>query len=211
MSVVIASVNRSRITAGAVLALGLCLLPLCGRATTVIAPDFDTLVKQADYVVRAVVNSKTAEWRSDAHGRHIITKVKLDVLEIIKGLPPSPLVLEMLGGRIGSQEMVVDGAPNFIVGEEEILFIHGNGRQFNPLVSLMYGMYPVSLDSASGQRFVHRSNGSPLYDVKDIALPMTAANALGIGAARPLTAAEFAVKVHASLAQRPNSPAVNAN
>ena len=193
------------------LALALCLAPLRSGATTVIPPDFDTLVKQADYVVRVVVKSKTAEWRSDVHGRHIITKVTVDVQEIIKGLPPSPLVLEMLGGRIGTQEMVVDGAPSFIVGEEEILFVHGNGRQFNPLVSLMYGMYPVSADTASGQRIVHRSNGSPLYDVKDVSAPMTAANALGQGAARPLTSAEFASKIRLSLAQQSTPPPANAN
>ena len=117
----------------------------------------------------------------------------------------------MLGGRIGTQEMVVDGAPSFIVGEEEILFVHGNGRQFNPLVSLMYGMYPVSADTASGQRIVHRSNGSPLYDVKDVSAPMTAANALGQGAARPLTSAEFASKIRLSLAQQSTPPPANAN
>src|SRR5271166_2888957 len=97
---VIVQVNCSRICSRLVLALALSLLPISGHATTVIAPDFDTLVSQADYVVRAVVKSKAAEWRSDAHGRHIMTKVTLDVKEIIKGAPPSPLVLVMLGGRI---------------------------------------------------------------------------------------------------------------
>lgn len=211
ISAVLVRVNCSRICSWVVCAVALCLLPIPGHATTVIAPDFDTLVSQADYVVRAVVNSKTAEWRSDAHGRHIITKVALSVTEVIKGAPPSPLILEMLGGRIGTDEMVVEGAPDFIVGEEEILFVHGNGRQFFPLVSMMYGMYPVSLDTASGQRVVHRSNGSPLYDVKDISLPMTAANALGTGAARPLTATEFASKIRASVSQHPNQPSAYAN
>ena len=175
------------------------------------APEFDSLVNQADYIVRGTVTAITSEWRSDAHGQHIITKVKFDVSEVIKGIPPSPLVLVMLGGRIGNYQMVVEGTPNFIVGEESILFVHGNGRQFFPLVAIMYGMYPVSLDTASGQRFVHRSNGSPLYDVKDVSLPMTAANALGKGAARPLTSAEFTGKIRASASQHQPPPPVNAN
>ena len=208
---VIDRVNRSSLRTWATLALALGLLPLLTRATIVVAPDFDSLVKQADYVVRAVVKSMTAEWRNDAHGRHIITKVTLDVREVIKGGPPTPLVLEMLGGRIGQDEMRVEGTPDFIVGEEEILFVHGNGRQFFPLVALMYGMYPVSLDTASGQRFVHRSNGSPLYDVKDVSLPMTAANALGKGAARPLTATEFATRIWSSAATHKAPPPANAN
>ena len=210
-SVVIARVNRSRFLTGLVLALALCLLPLGGRATTVVAPDFDSLVKQADFVVRAVVKSKAAEWRSDGRNRHIITKVTLDVREIIKGAPTLPLVLEMLGGRIGSDEMVVEGAPSFVVGDEQILFVHGNGRQFFPLVAIMYGQYLVSRDSSTGQDFIHRSNGSPLYDVKDVALPMTAANAIGLPAPRPLTATEFAGKIRASLSQRQVPPPANAN
>ena len=203
--------NRPRACVWAVLALALCLIPQRSFATTVVAPDFDSLVSQADYVVRAVVKSKTSEWRTDGQGRHIITKVKLDVREIIKGAPPSPLVLEMLGGRIGSDEMVVEGAPSFIVGDEQILFVHGNGRQFIPVVAIMYGQYLIAHDSASGQDFIHRSNGSPLYDVKDVALPMTAANALGIGVPRPLTATEFAAKIRASVSQRQVPPPANAN
>ena len=209
LSVVIIRVNRFRLITGMVLALG--LLPLISRATTVIAPDFDSLVKQADFVVRAVVKSKTAEWRRDGRNRHIITKVTLDVREIIKGAPTLPLVLEMLGGRIGTEEMVVEGAPGFIVGDEQILFVRGNGRQFFPLVAIMYGQFLVTHDSSSGQDFVQRSNGSPLYNVKDVTLPMTVANAIGLPAPRPLTAAEFAGKIRASLAQRPVTPPANAN
>ena len=204
-------VNCPRFCSRVVLALALSLIPLRGLATTVVAPEFDSLVAQADYVVRGTVTAVSAEWRNDANGKHIISKVNFDVREVIKGTPPSPLVLEMLGGRIGKYRMVVDGTPNFIIGEESILFAHGNGRQFFPLVALMYGMYPITLDTASGQRLVHRSNGSPLYDVKDVSRPMTAANALGQGAARPLTPAEFAGQIRASVSTHPVSPPANAN
>jgi len=209
--IVKAGVNRAKCRNRVLLVLALALAPLRGLATTVVAPEFDSLVAQADYIVRGVVTAINAEWRTDTYGQHIFTKVKFEVREVIKGTPPSPLVLELLGGRIGKYQMVVDGTPTFIVGEESVLFVHGNGRQFCPLVAIMYGMYPVALDTASGQRLVHRSNGSPLYDVKDVSRPMTAANALGKGAARPLTSAEFASKIRSSAAQQPNPPPANAN
>ena len=211
ITAVIVRVNCSRICSWMALALALCLLPLRGHATMVVAPGFDSLVSQADYVVRAVVTSVTSEWRIDGANRHIITKVALNVTEVIKGTPPSPLVLTVLGGRIGQDEMRVDGAPSFIVGDDQILFVHGNGRQFIPLVAIMYGQYLVVHDHASGQDLIHRSNGSPLYDVKDVALPMTAANALGASAPRPLTVADFAGKIRASIFQHPVSPHANAN
>ncbi len=127
---------------------------------------------------------------------------------MIKGSSPTPLVLEMLGGSIGQTSMVVDGAPKFKVGDEDILFIHGNGQQFSPLVGIMYGRYPISHDSASGQDYVLRSNGSPLYDPKDVTQAMTPAAST---AAHPITAAEFAGKIRASVSQHLPQPPANAN
>ncbi len=210
ISAVTSRVNRPRICAWALLGLALALWPCRASATTVIPPSFDSLVAQADYVVRGVVKSVTTEWRVDGGGRHIFTKVTVDVREVIKGHPPTPLVLDVLGGRIGKDELVVEGAPTFSVGDDEILFVHGNGRQFIPLVAIMYGQFLVARDSATGQDFVHRSNGSPLYDVKDVAKPLTAATAAASSSAYPLTATEFAGRIRTSSGARVTPPA-NAN
>lgn len=201
--------KRSQIRAGALLALAFSLASLPGRATTVIAPSFDSLVSQADYVVRATVKSVNSEWHINGANRSILTKVELTVSEIIKGTPPTPLVLEILGGKIGQTAMVVKGAPKFQVGDDDILFIHGNGQQFIPLVALTYGQYAVTRDSTSGEEVVLRSNGLPLYNVADIAAPLASASAPS--AARPLTAAEFAGKIRTSAAQPPPQTPANAN
>ena len=66
------------------------------------------------------------------NNRQIITKVELDVREIIAGTPPSPLVLTMLGGRIGEEELQVDGAPGFRAGDEDILFVRPGARKLFP-------------------------------------------------------------------------------
>src|ERR1017187_4793469 len=85
------------------------LLPLNAvRATSVIAPDFDSLVSGADYVVRAVVKSVTSEYRTTPQGRAIFTKVELQVLETITGTPPQPLVLQLLGGTVDGVTMRVE-------------------------------------------------------------------------------------------------------
>ncbi len=153
----------------ACLALVLTAAPV--KATTVIPPDFDHLVAQADYVVRAVVKAVTSELRTDGPHRHIVTKVELDVREVISGTPPQPLVLQLLGGKVGDEEMVVDGVPKFKVGDEDILFVHGNGRQFCPVVALTYGRFPVKRDD-KGREYVARANGAPLLSEQDVAKPM---------------------------------------
>jgi hypothetical protein len=158
------------------LALALTAFTTNASATTVSPPEFDSLVQQADYVVRGTVKSVASQWRTGGGHRQIVSLVEIDVAEVIAGTPPSPLVLQMLGGRIGKDEMTVQGSPKFTVGDEHILFIRGNGVQFNPLVALMHGQYPIKKDNASGRREMTRSDGTPLRDEKEVALPMHAAH-----------------------------------
>lgn len=146
---------------------------LCAQleATTVNPPAFTDLVNQSDYIVRAVVKSVVSEY-AQSGSRKIFTKVELEVLEVITGAPPQPLVLRMPGGRVGQQEMLVDGVPKFSAGEEHVFFIKGNGQRFCPLVGIMHGNYPIKDDSVTRQRYVARSNGAPLYAESDVAKPM---------------------------------------
>jgi len=175
-------------------------------ATTVIPPDFTQLVGQADYVVRASVRTVTAEFRTTPNGRAIFTRVELIVLESIVGTPPQPLVLELLGGTVGEVTMRVEGVPLFHAGDEDILFVQANGRQFFPLVGIMHGKYPVVRDAKTGAAIVTRSNGAPLRDVSEVKGDLDHAGAVA-ATAPALTPAAFAGKIRASYqAQFPSRP-----
>jgi len=152
------------------------------RATTVVAPTFTQLVNESDYIVRAVVKTVTAEWRDVQGHPRIYSLVELDVREVIAGKPPQPLILQVLGGKIGEQELVLEGAPKFVVGEENIYFIRGNGQNIYPLVAIMHGSYPVMKDSSTGREYMARSNHAPLADTAEVSQPMAEAPANTIGA-----------------------------
>jgi hypothetical protein len=172
------------------------------KATTVFPPTFASLVNQADYIVRAVVKSVTSEMQTDGSGRHIITKVELDVRQTIAGKPPQPLVLEMLGGTVGKETMAVEGAPKFQVGDEDILFVRGNGVQFTPLVGMMHGRYPILRDQTSGREYVARSNGIPLFNEQDVSQPMTGSASQRTAAttgAQPLSPADFVGRIQSAI------------
>ena len=142
-------------------------------ATTVIPPDFDQLVNESDYIIRASVKSVDSEFRSSSGGgKSIFTKVSLNVLEVIAGNPPTDVVLEILGGKVGNEQMVLQGAPRFKVGDEDILFVRDNGRVIVPLVAMMHGRYPILQESSSGKRYVARENKVPLNDTAEVAQPM---------------------------------------
>ena len=183
----------------AVASLLLLSATLRSAATTVIAPDFETLVAQAGYVVRATVRSVDPQWR-ETRGqpgrRHIVSVIKLDVHEAIKGTPPRTLVLEALGGRIGEEELRIAGTPVFRPGEEGIYFVHTE-RYFSPLVALQYGHYPVRRDARTGREQVLRANGRPLYHEQEVSQPL-AARSLELArnpSAQPLTSAQFAARI----------------
>lgn len=145
------------------------------RATTVVPPEFTALVNTSDYIVRAVVKSVTAEERAAPSGTKMIySKVELEVKQVIAGQPPSPLVLDVLGGRLGGRELAIGGAPKFNVGDEAIYFVQGNGRQIYPLTTMMHGLYPIRKEVGSGREYITRSNGVPMRDVREVSRSMDA-------------------------------------
>ncbi len=155
------------------LVFGLALTAPTSNATTVIPPEFAQLVNGSDCIVRAVVKKVSSLKKTRGHGVKIFTEVELEVVEVIAGSPPAKLTLEMLGGRVGQEELTVQGAPKFQVGDEDILFVNGNGRNVSPLYGMMHGRYPILKEAATGRTYVARSNKVPLHDPAEVSLPMT--------------------------------------
>ncbi|HVU16339.1 MAG TPA: hypothetical protein VHD32_05420 [Candidatus Didemnitutus sp.] len=182
--------------------IGLAAAALTSRATSVIPPTFPDLVKQSDYVIRGVVKSVSAEMVNDATGRHIVTSVEIDVRQVIAGTPPAHVVLTMLGGTVGALTQTVHGAPKFSVGDDDILFVAGNGKNFSPLVALMHGRYPILSDS-TGRQFVARNNGVPLYSENDVSLPIGTPSPVKAeqANAQPLSPAAFIGKIQSAYNQ----------
>jgi hypothetical protein len=152
-------------------ALALLLIAPFSRATTVIQPTFSEMVGAADYIVRIEVKSVSSAWRDDPSRpgeRYIGSRIELAVREVIMGSPPNPLVLDVVGGRVGEDELVIDGAPRLQVGDECILFVRGNGRTFFPTVGLMHGYFPVYRDAQTKRASVLRFNGQPLRSESEL-------------------------------------------
>ncbi len=160
--------------------LSFALAASASRATTVIPPEFTQLVNGSDCIVRAVVKRVSSVKKARARGVVIFTEVDLEVVEVIAGNPPAKLTLEMLGGQVGQEELIVQGAPKFQVGDEDILFVSGNGRNLSPLCGMMHGRYPILKDAATGRAYVARSNHVPLHDPSEVSLPMTEGRAAGL-------------------------------
>ncbi len=175
-----------------------------GAATTVVPPEFSTLVNGSDYIVRGVTKSVTAEKRAGAHGVKIVTRVEIEVTEVIAGTPPTPLVLELLGGRVGDEALKVEGMPQFAVGDDDILFVSGNGRIICPLYGMMHGRYPVVKDAATGRELVTRFDGEILHDSREATgspadIKALQSNSRASASAEALSPAGFVAGIKAAL------------
>lgn len=166
--------RRWRWTRGALLAAALgeaATLP----ATTVDAPSFDELVAGAEIVFEGRVSKRDSRWVGKDETRRIKTFYSLRVDEVLKGEVASPYVLEVLGGTVGETTLKVEGAPEFSVGDQVILFVTDNGTQFVPLVGIMHGHYKFDRDPATQRERVVRHDGSELHDIGEIGTPSAVA------------------------------------
>jgi hypothetical protein len=133
--------------------------------------------------------------------------VALDVQEVIAGTPPAEVVLEILGGKVGDEQMVLEGAPRFKVGDEDILFVRGNGNTIVPLVAMMHGRYPIMREAATGRKYMARENKVPLSSTAEIAQPITKENATPVAApakaaAEAMTPEEFIQRIKGAVNPR---------
>ena len=69
--------------------------------------------------------------------------------------------LEGLGGEIDGEGMGIADAPQFNVGDREIVFIENNGSQLIPLVGMMYGRFHIR-PSDLGQDVITTNDDEPV-------------------------------------------------
>jgi hypothetical protein len=155
------------------LAFTLALTP--ARATSVIPPTFPELVDEADAIYRARVTAVAARRVPAPDGTPVIkTFVTFAIERTLKGPDRPDLTLEFLGGTVDGETLVVSGMPRFSAGSVDYVFVQRNGLQFCPLVAVMHGRYRIKRDDAAASTYVARDNGTPLTDLAQISLPLTA-------------------------------------
>lgn len=152
----------------------LALLAPTLRATTVIPPSFPELVEKAEAIYRGRVTTVESRHVDRPDGSRVIkTFVTVAIEKVLKGAAQNAITLELLGGRVGDESLIITGMPKFTVGAEEFVFVQRNGVQFCPLVAVMHGRYRVLHDAAQGRDYVARDNRLPLTDLAEVGLPMT--------------------------------------
>lgn len=167
-------VPRSGIQALAVILFSV----VTSSATTVLPPTFTQLAQSADSVIHGRVLGHHV-FQDDVRGHRIVrTQVRVRVMETLAGVDVGrTLDLLFLGGRADGLNMTVSGMPQFVEGEEVVLFVRDNGTSVCPLVHWSYGHYRVSRAAEGGSPRVKRADFTPVAQVGDVERPLFERNA----------------------------------
>lgn len=142
------------------------LFALCAaQATTVIPPTFDQLVAEADLIFQGTVTDVKSEWTGEGGQRHIITYVTVKVEDAIKGDPGDSYILRTFGGTVDGETQEISDSPKFSVGDQQILFVKDNGKQFIPLVGIMHGQFKLQKDENTGDKIVLSNEGKAVTNL----------------------------------------------
>lgn len=160
--------RMKRITCVAIPAVAACLLwGGAARAHSGLAlddaADLQTLTESSNLVVHGTVID--VEYvNSSAEGEDIpYTRVTYQLKETLRGKAEGDtLTLQFVGGADGQGAFLfVSGVPTFQKGDEDILFVRGNGEDDNcPLVHCEYGRFRIH------QAKVYNTHGQPVRGMK---------------------------------------------
>ena len=179
------------------------------RATSVEPPEFPALVSLADAIYRGRVTAVESRRLDQPGNRPLIrTYVTFAVERTLKGAERPAVVLDFLGGTVGDLTLEVSDMPVFTIGDHNIVFVQGNGRQFCPLVAVMHGRYRIEHDATANRDIITRENHLPLNRAQDVVLPMTDPGSNLIAArdlTRALSPAEFEAQILQQVASTPQA------
>ena len=173
-------------------------------ATTVVAPTFDQLVKQAELIFEGSVTDSRSVWEGEGGQRHIETYVTFQIEDSIKGQPGTSYTIKMLGGTVGDETMEVTDTPKFKVGDREILFVEHNYDQFVPLVGISHGRFHVQRDEQTGREVVVTNEGEAVRDLTQLGRDEKAA--VASEATQALSADDLKAAVHQQLGDSAQHP-----
>ena len=142
------------IVAGSSLAIG----------STFLKVDIPTLRGMSEAVVKAHVVDVRSAWNDE--GSAIFTYVTLEVKGRLSGRTDNQLVVRVPGGTVGNFSSVMEGAPEFTVGEDVVAFIARWDDGVPMIAGYAEGVSRVKQDGL-GNAILHGglANGMPVSEL----------------------------------------------
>jgi hypothetical protein len=123
-------------------------------AATVEAMTLNDMAQRAQMIVIGRVVGLRADW--NARRTRIYTYVTLEVERFLKGgAGEREITVRHWGGEVGAFRSLVPGSPQFVVGEEVLLFCAGTRARVPTVLGLALGKFTITRDR-QGTRILRR-------------------------------------------------------
>ena len=130
----------------------LLLLPTGSDSASLVKLDLQKMATESTAIVHGKVLSSSSRWTEDRSV--IVTDVRFQVVDALKGQAQGEVVVTQLGGVVGAMKVEVFGALAFQPGEESILFLSNDARGKSRITGFSQGHFAVERDPASHKKVV---------------------------------------------------------
>lgn len=136
-------------------ALALAALAPFAAATVVLRVTPRELADKAELVIEGRVAAIDVRWDDDR--TCINTYVTFTVERSLKGNAPGSMVITVPGGKVGDEEVRVDGTAQFARDEEAVVFLWRNARGEWGVLGEAQGKFRLTKDAKTGVRMAANS------------------------------------------------------
>lgn len=119
------------------------------QASTFLKQSVGDLMKASHGIVHARVSDVRSEWNSD-HS-YVFTYVTLEVKRALMGQRHVYEMVRVPGGQVGDFHAVMEGAPEFHVGDEVVVFLGSWDDGTNMVEGYFQGLSKVERDPAGNE------------------------------------------------------------
>ncbi len=145
--------STGKILGGLLCVLALCAGVMTASATTMMYYGTQKLLTDCAFVVQGRVISSECAYHDDLHGGAHHEIYTFTTIEIDRAWgaanPGATIVIEEIGGRVGTRHSIVAGIPRFMVGDETLLFIERRPDRHLKTCGMFLGAFRV--EQAAGE------------------------------------------------------------
>ncbi len=130
-------------------------------STTMFKVGLEDLTRGSEVIVQAKVTAIVTQWNKDQTA--IYTYIRMNIIDDLIGQDEdNEIIIQQIGGTIGSVTLSVDGIANYQVGEENVLFLLKDTRNVvtYQTMGMFQGKYRIYLDINNVRRVTRDPDNS---------------------------------------------------